>query len=255
MNKRILIIFAGLLIFAACGEKEIRFKYVDAEGGLRMRSIPDLKGEKITTIPNHKKVSILEEKEDTIHISGKSGKWTKISYNGTEGWVFGGFLSDKKFPSVQDNTQTAEENSGCKYANKSLQNFSSGSVGEGCGPDVPIYSFSSDNSAWVDSDCESGSKGNWHINGNKIYVKTVITPVDSAEYGCIMNAVNSGDKERCLDQYRHLDGRITYNYIFELKQDGTLERTGNIERTGNFPTSLNIIKSGELSPINMGCLK
>ena len=82
MNKRIFIFFAGLLLFAACGEKE-----------------------------------------DTIHISGKNGKWTKISYNG--------------------------------------------SVGEGCGPDVPIYSFSSDITAWVDSDCESGSKGNWHINENK----------------------------------------------------------------------------------------
>lgn len=66
--------------------------YVQASGGLRMRNAPNIKASRLTTIPNGAKISVLKEYGRTIELSGKRGKWVKITYHGQEGWVFGGFL-------------------------------------------------------------------------------------------------------------------------------------------------------------------
>jgi hypothetical protein len=67
--------------------------YVDAGAGLRMRSSADTGAAVILTIPNGSQVTVLEIAEPQIEISGKTGRWTKVQYQGKEGWVFGGFLS------------------------------------------------------------------------------------------------------------------------------------------------------------------
>lgn len=67
-------------------------KLVDAKGGLKVRQEADTKGKVITTLKDGSTVAVLEETGDPVMISGKTGKWTKISAGNTTGWVFGGFL-------------------------------------------------------------------------------------------------------------------------------------------------------------------
>ena len=67
--------------------------YVQAAGGLRMRQTPDLDAERILTIPDGAAVKVLKTDPMRLELSGKSGKWTYVSYGLTSGWVFGGFLT------------------------------------------------------------------------------------------------------------------------------------------------------------------
>ena len=41
-------------------------------------------------------MKLLEEKGEDISLAGTTGKWSKVDWNGKTGWVFGGFLSEKK---------------------------------------------------------------------------------------------------------------------------------------------------------------
>jgi len=93
-------LFFGFLFVLACGDTATKVKYIDAERGLRMRFTPNLEGERIATIPYNTPVIVIDEEDDIITISGKNGKWTKVTYNGTEGWVFGGFLSTSKLSEI-----------------------------------------------------------------------------------------------------------------------------------------------------------
>jgi len=67
-------------------------RIVKCENGLRVRDLPSLLGEKIALIPNGDEVTILEEKNKKITISGKTGRWSKVNWNSKMGWVFGGYL-------------------------------------------------------------------------------------------------------------------------------------------------------------------
>jgi hypothetical protein len=69
-------------------------RWITAQPGLRMRKSPNLKSEKICTIPYGEKVIILDEKNEIIKIADVNGKWTKVKWNDKVGWVFGGFLSE-----------------------------------------------------------------------------------------------------------------------------------------------------------------
>lgn len=60
--------------------------------GINMRSDASLEADKVTVVPEGKSVAIIEVKDELIEINGNEGSWTKINYNGTEGWVFGAHL-------------------------------------------------------------------------------------------------------------------------------------------------------------------
>lgn len=98
--KKIIILTLFPAILSLTASPSIT-RYVNADGGLRMRTTPDLNGTKLMTIPNNSEVTVIEEKGNTISLSGKNGKWTKVSYNNTEGWVFGGFLADSKIENIE----------------------------------------------------------------------------------------------------------------------------------------------------------
>lgn len=68
-------------------------RYVAPKDGLNMREEPSVTGKKMLTIPNGAQVQKLEEKPESFKIDNIEGKWTKISWQGKAGWVFGGFLS------------------------------------------------------------------------------------------------------------------------------------------------------------------
>jgi uncharacterized protein YgiM (DUF1202 family) len=83
------------LAAAACKPKatDSGIRYVAPKDGLNMRTEPSVTGKKMLTIPKGAQVQKLEEKPESFKIDNIEGKWTKISWQGKIGWVFGGFLS------------------------------------------------------------------------------------------------------------------------------------------------------------------
>lgn len=81
------------------GSQEEEYEYPeDAQlatveaSNLRIREEPDTDAEEITMAPEESTVQILEEQDEEVEIGGSSGRWTKVNYEGTEGWAFGAFL-------------------------------------------------------------------------------------------------------------------------------------------------------------------
>jgi uncharacterized protein YgiM (DUF1202 family) len=68
-------------------------RWVTADVGLNMRDAPNLNAKKIGLIPYGEQVLLVEETGNRITISGATGKWSKITWKGKTGWVFGGFLA------------------------------------------------------------------------------------------------------------------------------------------------------------------
>lgn len=68
--------------------------YVNSKGGLRMREEANTESKIVILIPNGSQVEELESSSETVEINGKSGRWTKVKFDGNEGWVFGAFLTD-----------------------------------------------------------------------------------------------------------------------------------------------------------------
>jgi len=87
----VIIISLFFIISSAITAPE-NLRYAGAKAGLVMRETPDTAGKKITLIPLDEEVTLLEEKNDTVTIAGKTGKWSKITWKDKTGWVFGGFL-------------------------------------------------------------------------------------------------------------------------------------------------------------------
>jgi hypothetical protein len=93
----ILSLFAALLIAGTAGAEPQYPRIVHSDGGLRLRSSPELKGTVLGVIPDGTEVQLLEEKSQVLTISGATGKWTRVwAPDQGEGWVFGGFLFDSR---------------------------------------------------------------------------------------------------------------------------------------------------------------
>ena len=68
--------------------------FVTALDGLRVRNAPT-DGDVIVTLAYLTEVTVLEEQENSVTISGATGKWTLIETANIRGWAFGGFLSEQ----------------------------------------------------------------------------------------------------------------------------------------------------------------
>lgn len=75
---------------------EQQFRWVAAKRGLSVRNVPSSSGEKINVVAFGTQVLLLSEKEKSIELAGKVGRWTEVYWNGNTGWVFGGFLNNNK---------------------------------------------------------------------------------------------------------------------------------------------------------------
>lgn len=84
------------------GKKTVTFKTVTAKGGLRMRGAPSTKGAITGLLPESTMVKVIKESGADITIAGKTGKWTKVDFNGKKGWVFGGFLKNATDPGLEN---------------------------------------------------------------------------------------------------------------------------------------------------------
>jgi hypothetical protein len=69
-------------------------KLVIAEGGLNVRENPALDAKAAFLLPNYSFLDEFEEVGEEIEVKDKKGKWTKISYEGNTGYVFGGYLTN-----------------------------------------------------------------------------------------------------------------------------------------------------------------
>jgi len=73
-------------------------KYVYAYSGLKLRAQPANDGQVLKVIPYGEKVTIIEESENSATIEWLSGKWVKVQHDGTEGFLFEGFISELPIP-------------------------------------------------------------------------------------------------------------------------------------------------------------
>jgi hypothetical protein len=98
MNKYLLsclvLLFLLTALYAQSSKSINEPRWITADVGLRIRTGPGLNHEKIGLIPFADKVILLEETGTTLAIQGATGKWSKVDWDGTIGWVFGGFLTD-----------------------------------------------------------------------------------------------------------------------------------------------------------------
>ena len=76
-------------------EESMQYRWVSAKAGLTVRNKPGASGEKIGAIPFGAEVLLISEEENYVVLAGRKGRWSKISWFGPDGWVFGGFLSNK----------------------------------------------------------------------------------------------------------------------------------------------------------------
>ena len=70
------------------------YKYVIAKSGLKLREATDTKSKVLTTIPFNTQVEVIGEQEGEEVTKGKPTTWFQITYEGMEGFAYGGFLSD-----------------------------------------------------------------------------------------------------------------------------------------------------------------
>ena len=59
---------------------------------LNMRSEPSLSGKVIFKIPNESGVAVIEYDTEEKYIDGAKGRWCKVNYAGSIGWVWGNYL-------------------------------------------------------------------------------------------------------------------------------------------------------------------
>ena len=59
---------------------------------LNMRSKPNLRSQVVLKVPNRSSVTVLEYDIQETYIDGSKGRWCRINYAGTIGWVWGNYL-------------------------------------------------------------------------------------------------------------------------------------------------------------------
>ena len=92
-----MIIGAGLFFLAAfeLTAQKIEQAEVEPQSGLRLRSHPTITSQTLGVIPRGTTVVILRENEPVI-LGGVSGRWTRVRWGTTTGWVFGAYLKRLK---------------------------------------------------------------------------------------------------------------------------------------------------------------
>jgi len=65
---------------------------VIATKGLNLRDQPSSSGTVLLTVPYNETVGIIDKNSNSETISGKTGAWYKVDYEGTTGWLWSGYL-------------------------------------------------------------------------------------------------------------------------------------------------------------------
>lgn len=86
------IFFISFLSTSACRAEDQAARWVRSPEGLNMRDAPSITGKVLVLIPDGAEVTVLEETGAVQTIQDAAGRWTRVEWNGLQGWVFGGFL-------------------------------------------------------------------------------------------------------------------------------------------------------------------
>ncbi|HPQ53065.1 MAG TPA: SH3 domain-containing protein [Spirochaetota bacterium] len=97
---------AGVMFLQGCkgdttSEQFPQEKYIIEAEGLRMRSEPSLRGNRLALIPFGEKVTVTGKSGNTMEVTDStSGRklqrhWYQVQWNGKKGWVFGAYIGDK----------------------------------------------------------------------------------------------------------------------------------------------------------------
>ncbi len=156
----VFLVCASLSMFAACGDGGSGISmYVTAKSGLLIRADANTNASKLGLAPYGARVEVLEQSDQTMTIGGKTGHWTRVNYEGTEGWSFGGFLS----------ATPPEENSGLSEAEARafLMKPEYGWVQQG---EQFYIAFFPDGRLSIQGDDGEATmwEGTWKLNGNKV---------------------------------------------------------------------------------------
>lgn len=85
-----------LFVVTQCSKADVR--YVIAASGLNLRMSPSPTTASVKLLVPGSAVTVIEEQKDVSSWQGLQGHWTRASFENTEGWAFGAFLSKDKPP-------------------------------------------------------------------------------------------------------------------------------------------------------------
>jgi hypothetical protein len=94
----ILIISLTALSLSAATTPEPNTKNVVAFSGLKLRVGPGLDQPVLSVIPYGEQIEIIQDTEKSISVEWLEGKWTKVKFENTEGYIFDGFVTDFPIP-------------------------------------------------------------------------------------------------------------------------------------------------------------
>lgn len=96
--------------------------HVMALSGLKMRDLPNLKGKKILTIPYNGEVELIDTGENYGELTIQElkdfyikGEWVKVRYDGKEGFVFNGYLTQFPLPDIYISDDEDDSSSELEY--------------------------------------------------------------------------------------------------------------------------------------------
>jgi hypothetical protein len=69
-------------------------KCVASSNGVKIRSMPDQKATQLGSLKSGDRIQIYSLSKNSDKIGEVTSPWAQIYYNGTEGWVYAGFLKD-----------------------------------------------------------------------------------------------------------------------------------------------------------------
>lgn len=81
------------------------FLWIAVADGVILRESPELQSKKVNIIPYNSRVIYLEEKATPVKLGDSTGKWTKIYWNDTTGWIFSAFLKKQQVANQKMNTE------------------------------------------------------------------------------------------------------------------------------------------------------
>lgn len=200
------------------------------------RDGPDLNGKIIGKIPFGKAVTVIDRGGPEANLMGLTGNWTKVSFGGKTGWVFGAFLDSvesRKYFQILDGIAFAGQTSACmqmpaKYFPKF---FSGGCLMNECIQTCGNVTLEDNGGVYYVGSCDGNttqSRGKWKRRGSDIVIDYIIpgmTARDICSYReddpkCIpeaekRNFKQCGKKDGC-DQKVQQILRMTANDQFTL---------------------------------------
>lgn len=232
--RRPLFLILALSALMACSKKAdsgnqpdtvaASLRYVQAQGGLRMRAEPNPDAAQIGLIPNGAQVTLHEESGDVGTIGGRSGRWTRVGYADQSGWVFGGFLTTEP-----DLTRCLP------LTPQTLGSFQGGCLGKSCPDRQEPYGkiFFQPGGRFVAAFDVRDEVGGltWRVEGKSLIAEGNSGRHLGQECGFTCQAVGTDQIEGCnrnctegvRERYGKLEATYSVRYEYRIQADGSFK--------------------------------